>query len=90
MSMEITVAVVAGVTGVVSSVITSAVIVGKYLGQLMTTQAQHVIDHERHYQSARDQGIRFERLGEGIAELRGEIRGRVGGDFSSGHRITPP
>jgi len=88
MTVEEGIAIGVGVMGLVSSIVTPAIIVGRYLGNILATQVQHAEDHKRHYQSAKDQGVRFERLGEALAELRGELRGRSApGDFSSGHRI---
>ncbi len=76
MTFETGIALAAGIIGLVSSVVTPGIIVGKYLGGILTTQAQHTRDHERHYQSAVSQGERLESLGKEIAELRGEVRGR--------------
>lgn len=76
MTAQMVLTVVTGAVSVLVSILAPALIVGRYLGNILTTQAQHAKDHERHYQSARDQGERFERLGKEIAEIRGELRGR--------------
>jgi hypothetical protein len=78
------IALAAAALGLVSSIVTPGLIVGKYLGGILTTQAQHTRDHERHFQSAHNQGERLEILGKEIAELRGEVRGSR--DFSGAHR----
>lgn len=94
MTAEIAIAVAGTVVSLAAAVLGPTMILGKYLGGVLTTQTQHETTLARHDAGIADKGQRIEKLGNEVAELRGELRGAgvlgggaAGGDFSG--RVRP-
>lgn len=71
-----TVAGIAALVGIVTAILGPALIFGRILGRVLTTQAVHEEALGKHAKGIAQKGERIEALGRELSELRGELRGR--------------
>jgi hypothetical protein len=77
MTLEAGIAIAGSCMALVTSVVAPSIIVGRYLGAIMTTQAQHTTQIASALEGVADKGRRIEQLGIDLAGFKGETRGRL-------------
>ena len=86
------IAIGAACLSLVTSIVAPAIIVGRFLGSILTTQATHTREIEHLQAGMRDKGVRLEELGKDLARLEGRLEGEarvieaVESALSRGHR----
>jgi hypothetical protein len=73
---------------IITAIVAPALIVGRYLGSILTTQVAHTTEITSLKAGVADKGVRIEQLGNAFAEFRGEMRGRLSrGDLELSGRV---